>query len=259
MLLYETSRIVQRQIRNCVIKVKMTNLNQRDIIKASDTTKRLVNDEYYYKYIFKKTERIVSVVFYVLYNTPVDSKTSMYVEDIQTVAKNVHDAVLSSLETRMYVAEDAVRTTALTLIALESKMRVAYTAHVIASDILQMLVAEIDSVLRAMNKYINTDKGFDSSMVRDAFDQESSDTQRHKRTLPSTVPKHDTTAVHDKDERRTRILTVLQAKGTASIKDIAEVIHDCSEKTIQRELNAMIEDNKVKRQGERRWSTYSVA
>ncbi|MCA9366403.1 hypothetical protein KC722_02375, partial [Candidatus Kaiserbacteria bacterium] len=59
-------------------------------------------------------------------------------------------------------------------------------------------------------------------------------------------------------DRRERINTVLEAKGQANIKDIAAIITDCSEKTIQRELNAMIEDNVVKRHGERRWSTYSL-
>ena len=51
---------------------------------------------------------------------------------------------------------------------------------------------------------------------------------------------------------------ILEAKGQASMKDIATIISDVSEKTIQRELNAMIEDNIIKRQGERRWSVYSV-
>ena len=44
----------------------------------------------------------------------------------------------------------------------------------------------------------------------------------------------------------------------ASIKDISEIISDVSEKTVQRELNAMIDENIVKRQGERRWSKYSI-
>jgi DeoR/GlpR family transcriptional regulator of sugar metabolism len=60
-------------------------------------------------------------------------------------------------------------------------------------------------------------------------------------------------------DRATRIKTVLEALPEATIKDIAEVITDVSEKTIQRELNSLIEKGQVIRQGERRWSKYTLA
>ena len=59
-------------------------------------------------------------------------------------------------------------------------------------------------------------------------------------------------------DRAARIKTVLEAKPAATIKDISEVITDVSEKTIQRELNSLIEKGQVIREGERRWSKYSV-
>ncbi len=59
-------------------------------------------------------------------------------------------------------------------------------------------------------------------------------------------------------DRAERIKTVLEAKPQATIKDIAEIITDVSEKTIQRELNSLIEKGQVLREGERRWSRYSV-
>ena len=52
------------------------------------------------------------------------------------------------------------------------------------------------------------------------------------------------------------ILSFIKKKGDASIRDIAAVIKDCSEKTIQRELNALIEGGLLRREGERRWSRY---
>jgi predicted HTH transcriptional regulator len=59
-------------------------------------------------------------------------------------------------------------------------------------------------------------------------------------------------------DRAERIKTVLEAKPQATIKDISEIITDVSEKTIQRELNSLIEKGQVIREGERRWSKYSV-
>lgn len=236
----------------------MQNLNQRDIINAADTTKRLVQDEEYYRYIFKKTEKIVSVVFYILYNTPSDSKTTSHIEDIQHAARQVHDAILHSLETRAYAAEDAVRATALALIALESKMRVAHTSGIITPDIMHVLTSEIDSVLRGMNKYLKPANAFEGDQDDIAALQFSRGPQRkERRAAPRPQPQADVEQ-GEKLDRRERIKTVLQARGSASIKDIADIINDVSEKTIQRELNAMIEDNTVQRQGERRWSVYSL-
>lgn len=59
--------------------------------------------------------------------------------------------------------------------------------------------------------------------------------------------------------RRDQVLSVIDAKGKVTIKDVASVISDCSEKTIQRELALLVSDGVVKREGERRWSTYQRA
>jgi hypothetical protein len=59
--------------------------------------------------------------------------------------------------------------------------------------------------------------------------------------------------------RSQAILTVVKAKGVVSIRDVAAVITDCSEKTLQRELLALVEQGVLKKEGERRWSTYRLA
>ncbi len=59
-------------------------------------------------------------------------------------------------------------------------------------------------------------------------------------------------------ERRDAVLSVIGNKPNANIKDISTVIRGVSEKTIQRELQALIEEGVVRKQGERRWSTYSL-
>lgn len=237
----------------------MAELHTKDIVNLTNTTKRLVQDEEYYRYIFKKTEKIVSVVFYILHNTTENEKTQMHIEDIQRAAQRVHDAIITSLETRMHVAEDAVRTAALALVALESKLRVAHVSGVVTSEVMQLFSSEIESVIRGMQRYMDQDGGFDFSMSEPSTTQFARQTAR-KTTRQTQAPAHTQQKdTNDAMDRRERIKTILEAKGNASIKDISEVITDCSEKTIQRELNAMIEDNVVQRHGERRWSTYTIA
>ena len=56
--------------------------------------------------------------------------------------------------------------------------------------------------------------------------------------------------------RREQILALFVRGVDVSIKDITARIKGCSEKTIQRELNALLYDNVIERIGEKRWSRY---
>jgi predicted transcriptional regulator len=61
------------------------------------------------------------------------------------------------------------------------------------------------------------------------------------------------------EERVSIILGMLKKNDNLSIKDISAVVKNCSEKTIQRELAALIEKGLVRKEGERRWSVYRLA
>ncbi len=58
-------------------------------------------------------------------------------------------------------------------------------------------------------------------------------------------------------DRRTALLTVIESRGAVTIRDLVSVVPGISEKTIQRELQAMIIDGILKKEGDRRWTTYS--
>lgn len=64
---------------------------------------------------------------------------------------------------------------------------------------------------------------------------------------------------HKKNDRSETIIRLLSKKDNLTIKDIAQVISGCSEKTIQRELLSLVSQNVLKKVGERRWSRYSLA
>jgi hypothetical protein len=59
-------------------------------------------------------------------------------------------------------------------------------------------------------------------------------------------------------DRRATILGLVQKKDKISVRDVSNVIKDCSEKTLQRELLALVRQGVLKKEGERRWSTYSL-
>jgi DNA-binding transcriptional ArsR family regulator len=59
-------------------------------------------------------------------------------------------------------------------------------------------------------------------------------------------------------ERQQSIIKELRNKGQLTVKDLAEKIRGCSEKTIQRELLSLVGSGVLKKEGERRWSRYSI-
>lgn len=61
-----------------------------------------------------------------------------------------------------------------------------------------------------------------------------------------------------KEERSQKMIDLIKQKGEVSIKDISFAFTDCSEKTIQRELNNLVSKGQLKKSGSKRWSRYSV-
>jgi len=62
-----------------------------------------------------------------------------------------------------------------------------------------------------------------------------------------------------KNARQSIIINLLKKKKEIMIKDVSPLIEGVSEKTIQRELLAMVDQGIVKKEGEKRWSRYSLA
>lgn len=61
---------------------------------------------------------------------------------------------------------------------------------------------------------------------------------------------------HQSSARRNDILALFNTKNRISIKDAVDAIDGVSEKTLQRDLLAMVADKILIKEGERRWSTY---
>lgn len=82
--------------------------------------------------------------------------------------------------------------------------------------------------------------------------------KRHIKDTPS-VPKAEAVRPAGNSDRRESILAVIRSKGPSYIKDISLVVRDVSEKTIQRELAALVSEGVITRKGDRRWTTYELS
>ena len=76
---------------------------------------------------------------------------------------------------------------------------------------------------------------------------------KDKLTVPQSI------LAKSQTDRTSKIVEFVNKNNPVSIKDITTFVHDCSEKTIQRELNVLIGRGVLQRTGERRWSQYSPA
>ena len=82
--------------------------------------------------------------------------------------------------------------------------------------------------------------------------------ERKIAAAPATQDKGHISDNASRSSRKEAVLDVLKTKGPSYIKDISSVIRGVSEKTIQRELQALVGEGSVKREGERRWTKYSI-
>lgn len=212
--------------------------------------KSLIQDEYYFKYIFKKTEKIVCAVFYILQHIKDFQGNKELVAEVKSHCTEILSFVADSLAVPVDSADEVAEVLSFKLVSLESQLRVLNAAGVLQTDHLQVFVAEIDSTLRSAKSY-----GWTTSVSKPIGTHDASARAAVRKEEP---PQRTATVEKTHEDRRTRIVGVLKAQPGASIKDIVDTVKDCSEKTVQRELNALIKDGLVVREGERRWSKYRV-
>jgi len=224
-------------------------------------TNKIVEDVNYFKYIFKKTEKISCAVFYILRKDSEVSLTDTVLMDLEDTALTLLDVSLESLKGTESTIRERASELRFALISLESKLRVAHAARHLDTEVLGVFLHEIDSVYRSLKHYVEEDthnplaEDTQSESTSREYPRKVREGKQIRDTRTVTPPKPTLTM----RSRRDRITDFLKDNKHATIKDIMLVINDCSEKTIQRELIAMIKDNQVIREGERRWSKYSLS
>lgn len=99
-------------------------------------------------------------------------------------------------------------------------------------------------------------KGHGGSM--NVLHKKEKDTNFVKKMSLSNLLKRTKTGNSVDSTREKIILDVVRSKGESSIKDISSFVRGVSSKTIQRDLNVLIGKGVLKKDGERRWSKYSL-
>lgn len=219
---------------------------------------RMIEDNEFYKYIFKKTEKIVCAVFYILNTDTYKGHNESVITDAEQSAKALLESSLICLKGTRSYTDIYARDIQHALITLESRLRIAHASRVLKEGYLEVFIHELDTVQRTLRKYIDSPSR--NPLLGDEGLGEVVPKERRVLQPKRVETRLEGGAVIQSQgrTRNERILDIIKDKGEATIKDISSIITDCSEKTIQRELIDMIKDNKILREGERRWSKYRL-
>lgn len=208
-------------------------------------------------YIYKKVERLARAIHLI---NPAFGQSGALKERAELVAVALVDAaVLPPREARSALSRE--------LLALSSLLSLARTSGTLSPMNADLIAREAHLLLEEVASY---------EEPRVALGETPSLAEISKATPRKTMPRvllkpragpaerasedkgHLSDIPQIKSSRREAVLDVLKSKGSAYIKDISGVIRDVSEKTIQRELQGLVTEGRVKKEGERRWTKYSL-
>ncbi len=233
------------------------------------------SSEDYLIYIFKKTEKITSALYLV----------SGLLKDEEPMKWELRDKGMDLLSSSFTASSSvpgdknsiiqAIFTAAFETISL---LNVAHISHLVSEMNHRILVREIDQVVRLLKdrltanaesagyvlseQFFRTPDLFSSGFKDKKFEIRDSrlekDTGSPREHGGHSVGKGQKDSTIKKTHRQEQILSILKGQSNLTIKDFSKVIKDCSEKTIQRELLELVEKGVIKKEGERRWSRYSL-
>ncbi len=217
----------------------------------------LLYDDLYFKYIFKKTEKIASAVFYITRTEESISQKDAVIVDIEDSSRTLLETSIKALRATQSSRHTRLEDLRIALIALESKLVIGSAARCISAEHLEVFRHEMVSVHRSLREYLTetlrnplqepNGEGVPVRVPRKIAERKDGERQ----------PRAVNTVQHQ--GRRERILSIIKDKGQATIKDVSVLVTDFSEKTIQRELMSLIKDGVLIKEGERRWSRYKLA
>lgn len=237
--------------------------------------------------ISKKTEKIATAIYMVTDFVPES-------EPLRTQLRTLGLALVSgtrkigarSTEPHYALADEVVRTIDETVVFVNLASTIGLISEmngkVLVSE-LEKVKAEIDHHYGGKNVLFDTHPGYANILLTPAmfevepaekilgvFDKGQDFLKGQNQEKPTPVNQPEAiisqkdfsakkTDIGIKIARRNDVLNVVRSKGRVSIKDVLLILKDMSEKTVQRELLALVREGVLVKEGEKRWSMYRIA
>ena len=242
------------------------NVHSEDFVLEKGIFNNIFEKDIRRVFIYKKAERLAKAIHLV---APAFAGSMSLKNRIDAVAIGLVDAaMLPPATARAALSRE--------LLALSSLLSIARTSNILSPMNAEIITREAHILLKEVAAYEDPRLFLEESPTLSSIAKSASKREviQKSRTSP-TAPKRVVPTArplgkgHIKDiggisdtyikDRGEAILSVIRNKGKASIKDISTIVRGVSEKTIQRELLSLISVGMVLKQGERRWSTYSLS
>lgn len=213
---------------------------------------------------YKKTEKLASALYMVTNlfsdNEPIKWTLRKKVAELLSFMLTYKDTAGLDQSDFVYSAKSKV-------LEMVSFLEISFRGGLVSQMNLSVLKHEFNNLVAILNDSKTSSKNPFHENIHKAFFADNdgfygmTDSTVSTSRIPSVIKDKENTADVDNLKRSNRqnvILGLLKKKKELNIKDIAIFIKDCSEKTIQRELNSFISLGVIKRAGVRRWSKYSL-
>lgn len=221
-------------------------------------------------YVYKKTEKLATAL-YMVTNLFGDSEPMKWT--LRTKVSSLLSFVLSFKDVLKFREQEFLNLLKTHILEIVSLLEIANFSGLVSDMNFRILKNEFLNLIQFASSF----EKVDTSNLKFGFGQNFFDIQVDKNIpqksfQPSPLSyinkenekgliKDKNDAVSDiakKSNRQNAILSILSKNDNITIGTISQIIKDCSEKTIQRELINLIDRGLVKKTGERRWSRYSI-
>ena len=237
------------------IQTKGKDVHSEDFVLEKSIFNNIFEKDIRRVFIYKKAERLAKAIHLI---APAFAESVSLRNRIDAIAIGLVDAaILPSGAARMALSRE--------LLALSSVLSMARTGGILSAMNAELIAREAHILLQEVAEYEEPRLFLDDAPTLSKIVKLQNLNQKEPKQISSVRGGSvsggkghvkDTKSIKD---RREAVLSVIKNKGKASIKDISTIIRGVSEKTIQRELLALIATGMVLKRGERRWSTYSLA
>ncbi len=256
--------------------------NQKDIQKTDINSYgqafvqdiKSLSEKPIYEFANKKTEKLVTALYLVSDCMDTDDalKGKIRLLGVELLSDIYKLSSLSPVEKHEYISVSLAH-----IHELLSFIEIAFTIGFISEMNTNILKKEFMILVSDLKEKQTKDKHFTFTLDEKMFDipkQEEVIPIKDKRTSYNTMsfinnkspllniePKKSNitvTSLAERQDRSNKILSLIKDKKDISIKDISLSFTDCSEKTIQRELNTLVSKGQIKKSGSKRWSRYSI-
>ncbi len=155
---------------------------------------------------------------------------------------------------------------------IDSLLKVAFMAKLISQmnyTILNVEYGKLLNLAKGNRQVILSDKLFEDSKgqksykghsIKDIYKGQNKKEMSFTKSIKDKKPVLSKKRSIKNNPRRESILNFIKDKKEVNIKDIFENLQStrmaCSKKTLQRELTSLVEENVLKREGEKRWTKY---